>query len=663
MLRYISLITVTLIICSLYEKCLAQANTDDIDWYYSAVKEDAKESFEKKIQKISVSLEDALANKDASALSRLYNERGFASLVYVQDYEKSIDAFVKALQIEDSLKLPKERFFTYLGIAQVFEAVGDYYKSAQFLKDALLQNEALNRTDFLVIVLNKLGQVEMALGHAAEALENYQLVLEYDNESGNPRATAEARFHIGNLYSQQREYTKALESHKLALNYWRLSRDRHNEARSLDDIGKLYGLMKNDDRSMANLTAALDVRRAIRDESGIASSYNTIGSLYLHQKNQARAIANLELALSAGREAQDQEEMRRSYEYLSAAYEATGDFKKALEYKDLFLAMNEFILNEKNERQLSETQYRYTLSQKETQITNLEEDRKQREKELAAQKKFQNVLLVVAFLAVAVAVLGLFLYQVKRKANRELTASNETIRNQNDELQQLNATKDKFFSIISHDLKGPLNSLSSFSGLLIHHTNSLSKEDIQMLARDLDKSLKNLFSLLENLLEWSRSQTGAIEFTPEAVDITKVLDENIALLEVQAQNKKITIVKNYAASLPVRAHKNSITTVVRNLLSNAIKFTPEGGTITVQAIAASSNLTISIIDTGVGMSKEVLDKLFRIDTKHSTKGTANEKGTGLGLILCKEFVEKNGGTIGVTSEEGKGSEFYFTLPL
>jgi signal transduction histidine kinase len=251
----------------------------------------------------------------------------------------------------------------------------------------------------------------------------------------------------------------------------------------------------------------------------------------------------------------------------------------------------------------------------------------------------------------------------KRKSNRVLQAANARVNQQNVELVELNATKDKFFSIISHDLKGPLNSLTSFSGLLINHTDSLSKDEIQMLARDLDKSLKNLFALLENLLEWSRSQTGNIEFKPEIFDLNALLRQNRELLHTQAQNKQISIVQEGQTELPANAHKHSVNTVVRNLISNAIKFTPQGGTITLGTKRSDELLTVSIADTGVGMTAEIMQKLFRLDTKHTTKGTAEEKGTGLGLILCKEFIEKNGGRIWVESVVGKGSVFYFTLPL
>jgi len=171
-----------------------------------------------------------------------------------------------------------------------------------------------------------------------------------------------------------------------------------------------------------------------------------------------------------------------------------------------------------------------------------------------------------------------------------------------------------------------------------------------------------LSTLLENLLNWSLSQTGSIEFKPEVVDIAQSMKENENLLLELANNKKISVVNECPAALAVYVHPQSINTVIRNLISNAIKFTKEGGTIRLRALQMNGYVRISITDTGLGISEEVKQKLFKIGTKHSTLGTAFEKGSGLGLILCKEFVEKNGGIIGVDSVVGKGSDFYFTVP-
>lgn len=645
-----------------YFPLYAQEN-DDIVWFESFFLPATEQSTEQALANRNDRLLAAIETKDLPEELKIKKELGLIHLTQTHNYEKALDYFIDALTLEDSLHQEEKKVFTYLGLSKVFEAVGDFNKCTELLESAKAINESTKNIDVLVLILNEMGKINAALGMLSEARENYELVLEYNEQLDRPSVKAEALYNLGHLNTLEGDYPKALENHKNALAIQRSIYNREKEARLLNDIGELYLLMKNQERTYANHFAALEIRQSLKDKAGIAESYNNIGALYYIQKNYERAIANLMLGLASGQEAQAQQHISKSYDYLSFAYEALGNYKKAFEYKQLHLAIIEFIQQEKNEQKLLETQNRYVIEKKESEISSLERDRDQKEKEIQTQRQFRNLLIVLSTLALIVLALILYLYQIKRRSNKILQVVNTKVKTQNTELQNLNATKDKFFSILGHDLKGPLNSLSSFSNLLINYTDSLSKEEIQQLATDLDKSIKNLYSLLENLLEWSRSQTGNIAFTPEAFDLPALLEENKALLQAQAENKKINLVSNHAESLTVNTHKHSINTVIRNLISNAIKFTPEGGTITMDLKKENGFVIVSIADTGVGMSKEVIDKLFRIDAKHSTKGTANEKGTGLGLILCKEFVEKNGGKIWVTSEEDKGSVFSFSIPI
>jgi signal transduction histidine kinase len=641
----------------------AQENqANDVIWYNQLFDEGYKNTIEHHLEYNTSQLTKAIDESNVRAQAKILTELGLIQLIRTNDYERAMDYFTQARALEDSLNLHHEQIFTYLAIARIFEEVAEYEKSIQYLEDAISLNEQSKDASILVLILNALGKNHAAQGHIEKAFEQYELALGYKDQIDDPEAEAEVYFNLGNLDLMQSKFATALENHKKALNIRRNEKDKKKEALSLHTIGILYQYMKNNDRALANHVASLEIRQRLKDKKGIAESYNNIAALYYQQKNPARAIANLQLGLEAARESQYKEEIRKSYEYLAMCYSSLGDYKKALEYKDSYLAIHDFIQHEKSEHQLLETENRYALDKKETQIGKLESDRIQGEKELLAQKKIQNFLMATVVLGIIIILLVIYFYMMKRRSNIALKVANDEVKEKNLELSNLNATKDKFFSIISHDLKGPLNSLTSFSGLLINHLESLSKEEIQMLAKDLDKSLKNLFVLLENLLEWSRSQTGNIEFKPVPFDLSAVLQQNKDLLNTQAQNKKINILNEATSVVTVHAHQQSVNTVVRNLLSNSIKFTPEGGTITLSLRQTGNEAQVSIADTGVGMSKEVMDKLFRIDTKHSTQGTANEKGTGLGLILCKEFIEKNGGRIWVQSEIGKGSVFAFTLP-
>ncbi len=247
--------------------------------------------------------------------------------------------------------------------------------------------------------------------------------------------------------------------------------------------------------------------------------------------------------------------------------------------------------------------------------------------------------------------------------NLIISGQKSQIEEQSNRLDEMNKNKDKLFSIIGHDLRGPLNSFLAFSHLLLNHVDSLSKEEIKKMSAELNDSLTNLKILLENLLDWSRSQIGHVDFTPKAFDFSQLIRHNMEVLASLATIKRIKIENGLAEPIIVFAHKHSINTVVNNLLSNAIKFTPIGGKIVIGASFQEGYVEVSFQDSGVGISPHVMANLFKIGSKITTLGTANEKGTGLGLILTKEFIEKNGGSIWVESKEGIGSSFYFTLPL
>ncbi len=641
----------------------AQSDDPDVDWYDSFFLEEKNKSIDESQRIVDARLQDAMRKKDHAEEARALIGLGLFNLTQVNDYEQALGWLIKSLSLEDSVGLKTEKIFTCLAMAKVFEQVGDYNRSAGFLRQARELNSTQSNSQLLVLILNESGRINALLGKMDEAFNDYGLLLEYAEELHQSDREADALFHQGQLLSKQQKFNEALDIHKKALAIRRKEKDRNGEAFSLNAIGELYRLMKNYDRALANHVAALEIRQALKDTKGLAESYNNVGALYFQQKNFQRAIANLELALKAGREAQIQEQVLISDDYLSQSYKELKEYKKALEYREANVGIQDLIQREKDQRKLVDAQNRYDLGKKESEIDQLQSIQIQREAQIEAQVKLRNFLFLIIGLGAIIVVLIFYFYILNRRSNKRLKVANEKVQQQNEELQDLNATKDKFFSIIGHDLKGPLNSLTSFSGLLINHTDSLSKDEIKMLAKDLDKSLKNLFALLENLLEWSRAQTGAIEFKPEPFDLNALLEENKELLKAQAQNKKIAIEHANQTALPIKAHKHSVNTVIRNLVANAIKFTPEGGTVKINAQSGKDEVLITIADTGVGIPASVIDKLFRIDTKHSTKGTADEKGTGLGLILCKEFIEKNGGTIGVQSEEGKGSTFYFTLPL
>lgn len=245
----------------------------------------------------------------------------------------------------------------------------------------------------------------------------------------------------------------------------------------------------------------------------------------------------------------------------------------------------------------------------------------------------------------------------------ERKRSTEAIKKYAEELRQLNSTKDKFFSIIAHDLKNPFITILGFSDLLLTDYTELSDEEKLFYVEEMKKSAEISHSLLQNLLQWSRSQTGRIEFQPQTLELGQMVNENILLLHGSADKKQIKISNEIVSDVEISADEDMLNTVLRNLLTNAIKFSKKGGSIKVSSYAKNGFAETSITDNGVGMDQKTLENLFKLDKSHSMLGTENEEGTGLGLILCKEFVERHGGKIWVQSSLETGSTFSFTLPI
>jgi signal transduction histidine kinase len=231
-----------------------------------------------------------------------------------------------------------------------------------------------------------------------------------------------------------------------------------------------------------------------------------------------------------------------------------------------------------------------------------------------------------------------------------------------EELKDLNINKDKFFSIIAHDLRGPFNNLLGFSKVLQDDLDILSKDEMREYSGYIYTSSRNVYDLVENLLQWSRIQTGRMEYQPIKIDLYEEIFKITELFRSNAIAKKINLINEVNNNLFVYADQNMLHSVLQNLLSNAIKFTNSAGNIILEAESLDDFIEISISDTGIGIKKDDMKKLFRIDIQFTNPGTENEEGTGLGLILCKELIEKNKGVIRVESIHGKGSKFTFSVP-
>ncbi len=369
----------------------------------------------------------------------------------------------------------------------------------------------------------------------------------------------------------------------------------------------------------------------------IASTHNTLAYILITNKRYEEALTSARITWNLGKEL-------NNLEKISWGTYSLGDFfagkkmydsaftymKLYVQYKDSLNTIDSRVLSSKLELQNRDKVY-------------------VKEKELSEQKYNSTLIisLVVVVSLILISVLLYSRYRLKSKLHRQVA--------------ELNATKDKFFTIISHDLKTPIASFNNLSGIVADYYEDLSEDEKIKHLKSLKHSSAQILTLLDNLLTWSRLQTEKITAHPDTIQLQTITTSEIENQKQLAEKKNIRIESNIPSELYANADADMISTVIRNLLSNAVKFTPENGRITLSASNYGELIKFDITDTGIGITKENQGKLFAVDKKLSTLGTANERGTGLGLNLCKEFVERNNGTLWFESEAGKGSTFSFTV--
>jgi signal transduction histidine kinase len=346
--------------------------------------------------------------------------------------------------------------------------------------------------------------------------------------------------------------------------------------------------------------------------------------------------------------------MRKCALTLYKVYKNKKDFDTALEYHELYQSLSDTL--SRNEKNKSFTMLK-TKIEHEKQKENLINQNKMA---LAKQKNYVNAALCILLVFLVVTFLMRRSERIQKKLNIELyNKTTELVKNEQ-ELRDINETKDKLFSIIGHDLRGPIG---AFQGLVkLYRDKEIGKEEFLDFIPKLGADIDHISFTLNNLLSWGQTQMNGSVTKPTIVSLENIVDDNINLLTEIATSKSISLVNKLPENTLVWSDSNQIDIVLRNLMSNALKFTPNKGLITINAVERANNWEISVRDTGVGMDREALDKVFSDNANITTYGTNNEKGTGLGLSLCKEMVEKNGGTIWVESILNRGTSFYFTVP-
>ena len=571
-----------------------------------------------------------------------------------------------ALVMNDSSNIGQ----SHNNIGNYYYEIGEYDEAYFYLTQAyrILQVSSKNSSDSIIMnvalhnvgrVFKELGQYEVALRH----LKLSQKISEKLNDfEGKPYSLDE----IGDVNLRMKEYDSALAYLSAALRVTReiirvypLSTVKDLESKTLSKIAQAYRYKGDYSKAFAYYDSTYRIHELTGNKFGIAEVELGRGTVFLEQQKYTEATNYITKALSLAQEINARVLEIACYKELATLWEKKGDFRKSLEFFKQFKALDDSLFSNEMQQKLLRDQIRFETETKDSQIAALTRMEENQKSEIRKQEFIRNILVVVVALT---AILLFTVYrsgQRRKQINTLLLQHQEEMEKRSSELEQLNQVKDKFFSIISHDLRSPINALAGLMDLL--DKGAIEPYELPVAIKELRTRFNHTRSLMNNLLDWTVLQMDKMSLQAGSVELKNIVDENIELLG-SIQNKKIKMVNAVPGNAIGYADSNTINLVIRNLLTNAIKFTNDGGEITIAAEAKGNEWVVSVRDNGIGMSEEIQKKLFDKINPYSTRGTANEKGTGLGLILCKEFVEKNGGRIWVESKENSGSTFWFTLP-
>ena len=501
-------------------------------------------------------------------------------------------------------------------------------------------------------VFTELGQYDIALSHLTVSME---LSKKLNDKEGEPYSYSE----MGEVYRRKGDFAKAEEVLQIGLRESKLMKIRLLIPRIMTTLAQLYADQKDYSKALAYYDSVETQCTAVNNRYGLAQGKLGRGKVLSTSGREDAALQLYLESLQIAKEMNSQNLELECYKELSKSYQARKEYERALAYLQNYESHKENLFSESSIEKLFQDQVRFETANKDTEIATLSQLRMQQTNEIRRQELIQNVLVIV----IALVVILLFtVYRSgsrRKRINKLLLEHQQEIKRRSADLEPLNEVKDKFFSIISHDLRSPMNALGATLDLL--EQQHISPDEFRALSKTLRSQFNHTRTLINNLLDWTLLQMDKLKIQPERIVISQKVTESFKALN-ELFPKNITMENNVDPGIEGFADSNILNLVLRNLILNAIKFTQSGGRIEVSAIRGEREITIAVADTGIGIRPEVQKTIFEKTSGYSTRGTANEKGTGLGLILSKEFVEKNGGRIWLESVPEKGSTFYFTLP-
>lgn len=558
--------------------------------------------------------------------------------------------------VEDKDSSAIAAVLNYLG--NDYHDLGQYDEAYYYFTQSHKIASAIHDSLRMVKSLHNVGTVFKELGQYDIAIQHFDISRRIGEKINDSEGIAYMLDEKADVALRKKDYD---EARKLLLEAMRVIKERDLsiiEHRALTKLAILSSELGEFDEAFAYYDSAYSLHKRHDNEFGLAQTDLGKSKVYLKQGKFKEAEALLIRASETARQLNARQLETDSYRQLSDLAETRGDFRNALRYYKLHKSLEDSVISQEMVQKLYQSQLRFATETKDTEIASLTKSKAEQDITLKRKDFLFNILVVVVALC---AVLLFSIYrsgQRRIRINRLLMEHQAEIKKRSVELEQLNQVKDKFFSIISHDLRSPMNALAGILDLA--EKKQLDPAEFVQVTKELRVQFNHTKTLINNLLDWTLLQMDKLRIHEDKVNIHLMVEENFKLFEA-TQTKSLQMKNLVAPGTFAKADTNMVNLVFRNLILNAMKFSEVGGVISVGATQKDNFIEVAVSDNGVGITPDVQKILFEKTTGYSTRGTANEKGTGLGLILCKEFVERNGGKIWLESEVGKGSTFYFTL--
>jgi signal transduction histidine kinase/Tfp pilus assembly protein PilF len=574
-----------------------------------------------------------------------------------------------------------------------------YDTANEYFNNAVVFGQKIKDTTLVSDALDNIGSSYLATGSYPEALDFFLKGLRMREQLNYKLAVAVSLSNIASVYSKQHDYKKALDYADRALALQAVVNNKMGELYTYEAIATIYREMKDNDHAAVYLRKALSLSDTVgnRDQKNIllismadiytdrqqydsamanytlclndssvrrpditASAHNGIGKILLKKGSAEAGIKHMLTAFSLFKDNGMKSEIAQTANMLGLAYMKVGKDSLAYLYNNISSAYRDSIYNHQNAKRIQQLQFDYQLEKKQSQIELLSKTK------AISQARLWGLIAGIGLLLVIISLMVRGHFKEQRTRNK-IIKQKEEIQLQATKLEELNHFKDKTFSVLAHDMRDPLNAFSSTMSMI--DNGIISVDEFFEMKPEMNLQINALSQLLENLLNWAKGyMKGQTIAKPAMANLYNTTRQNIKLLGTAASVKKITIINNMAIDTSAFCDEEQADIVIRNLINNAIKFTPMNGSVTIAARedidikTGKIMVTLSVTDTGVGMTREHLNKLFSSTPGNNTYGTNGEKGTGLGLLLCYEFIKANNGTMTVSSEPGKGSTFDIKLP-